>query len=52
MLTKLVDMGVDPTREDSLKQTGLFYAVRDNNSKIVAYLLSKGCDSNKIDVNG
>ena len=38
MLKVLVELGIDPVKEDLLKQTPLFYASREGNSAIIDYL--------------
>lgn len=45
MIQLLVQMGADPVREDSLKQTPLFYACREGNTKAIAFLISDGRDN-------
>jgi len=45
MMKALVDLGISATREDSLKQTPLFYACREGNNQAVAYLV-KDCRDN------
>lgn len=47
MIKVLVDFGVDPKREDSLKQTPLFYIAREGNNKAIQYL----CGDHHVDVN-
>ena len=47
----VVDFGVNPTKADTLKQTPLFYAAREGNAKIVAFLceVSRGENINRQD---
>ena len=47
MCQVLIDMGVNPLREDHLKQTPLFYSVRDGNMQVAQLLLDKGAEVNK-----
>ena len=42
MLKVLVELGVDPHKEDTLKQTPIFYAAREGNSALVDYFISLG----------
>ena len=44
MINVLVEMGIDPVREDSLKQTPLFYAAREGNAKVIDFLCSQSPD--------
>lgn len=45
MIKALVDLGIDPTKEDSLKQTPLFYACREGNNEAITYLVSERKDN-------
>lgn len=47
MIKVLVDMGVDPKKEDALKQTPLFYLAREGNNLAIKYL----CEVHLLDVN-
>ena len=47
MIKMLVNFGVDPKREDSLKQTPLFYIAREGNTQAIQYL----CGEHHVDVN-
>ena len=44
MISVLVEMGIDPVKEDSLKQTPLFYAAREGNAKVIEFLCSQKGD--------
>lgn len=46
MMQVLVQMGVDPKKEDSLKQTPLFYVAREGNNLAIQFL----CAEQKVDV--
>ena len=46
------EFGVDPLKEDSLKQTPIFYAARDGNTNIISYLASRGENFNRADKYG
>lgn len=48
----LIEMGVNPLKEDSIKQNPLFYATREGNLGVIALLLEKGGDINKQDKYG
>lgn len=53
MFKVLVDeFGVDPQKEDSLKQTPIFYAAREGNTDIITFLASRGQDFNRPDKYG
>ena len=45
MIKVLVELGIDPTKEDALKQTPLFYAAREGNSKAIQYFCNERGDS-------
>ena len=48
MLKALVeDFGVDPMKEDTLKQTPLFYAAREGNANIISFLAAQGENFNR-----
>ena len=42
MIKMLVSLGVDPKREDTLKQSPLFYACREGLSSVIDFLLTEG----------
>ena len=42
MIKMLVSLGVDPQKEDSLKQTSLFYASREGLTNVIDYLCTEG----------
>ena len=42
MIKVLTELGVDPTREDTLKQTPLFYLCREGNAPAIDFLLARG----------
>lgn len=42
MMKVLVDLGVDPNKEDTLKQIPIFYAAREGNNNLISYLISLG----------
>ena len=44
MMKVLVEMGVDPYKEDTLKQIPIFYAAREGNSSLISYLISLGSE--------
>lgn len=44
MVKVLVELGVSSIKEDSLKQTPLFYAAREGNSNLINYLCGEGGD--------
>ena len=44
MVTALTSLGTDPSREDSLKQTAIFYACREGNNEVIQYLVDIGKD--------
>lgn len=44
MVKVLVEMGVDPHKEDTLKQTPIFYASREGNANLINYLISLGSE--------
>ena len=48
----LIEMGVNPIKEDLLKQSPLFYAVREGNTQVVKLLIDKGADLNRKDKYG
>ena len=48
----LIEMGVNPIKEDLLKQSPLFYAVREGNNQVVKLLIDKGADLNRNDKYG
>lgn len=53
MLRVLVEeFGVDPLKEDTLKQTPMFYAAREGNSKIISLLVARGDVLNRADKYG
>ena len=52
MCQVLIDMGVDATKEDDLKQIPLFYAAREGYNKVINLLLDHGCDVNRSDKYG
>lgn len=37
-------MGVDPLKEDALKQTPIFYAAREGNTNLINFFISRGID--------
>lgn len=45
MVKMLAEMGIDPAKEDTLKQTALFYASREGNSNVISFLLTEGRDN-------
>ena len=44
MINVLVELGIDPVKEDSLKQTPLFYAAREGNAKVIDFLCGHRAD--------
>ena len=44
MINVLVELGIDAVREDSLKQTPLFYAAREGNAKVIDFLCAQKGD--------
>ena len=44
MINVLVELGIDPLKEDSLKQTPLFYAAREGNAKIIEFMCARSAD--------
>lgn len=52
MVQVLVDMGVNPIKEDLLKQTPLFYAAREGNTLVAQVLINKGINVNHQDKYG
>ena len=44
MINVLVELGIDPVKEDSLKQTPLFYAAREGNAKLIDFLCGHRAD--------
>jgi len=44
MVQLLVRLGVDPAKEDILKQTPIFYACREGNNDVIQYLVDVGKD--------
>jgi len=42
MIKVLVELGVDPKKEDTLKQTALFYASREGLTDAISYLCTTG----------
>lgn len=44
MMKVLVEMGVDPHKEDTLKQNPIFYAAREGNAALITYLISLGSE--------
>lgn len=52
MIKVLVELGMDPIKEDSLKQTPIFYASREGNADAINYLCSKGDSVNRQDKYG
>lgn len=45
-------LGVKGNYEDTLKQTALYYACRDNRLKLIDLLVTEGCNVNHIDTYG
>ena len=45
MVKVLVELGMDPIKEDSLKQTPLFYASREGNSQVIDFFCNQCGDS-------
>ena len=53
MIKVLIDLGMDPIKEDSLKQTPLFYASREGNVQAIEFLCNQaGDDVNRQDKYG
>ena len=52
MVQVLIDLGCNTQREDDLKQTPLYYAVREGNRKLINLLIEKGLMVNHIDKYG
>ena len=52
MVQVLVEMGVNPLKEDLLKQNPLFYCAREGNMKVAQLLVQKGADVNHKDKYG
>ena len=52
MCHMLIEMGVNPIKEDLLKQSPLFYAAREGNLQFVQLLIEKGADVNRKDKYG
>lgn len=44
MMKVIVDMGVDPLKEDTLKQAPIFYAAREGHCHLINYLIQLGSD--------
>ena len=44
MLKVLIELGMDPIKEDSLKQTPIFYASREGNSQAIDFLVNQAGD--------
>ena len=42
MIKMLRTLGVDPTKEDTLKQSPLFYASREGLTEVIDYLCTEG----------
>ena len=42
MIRMLVSLGLEPTKEDTLKQSPLFYASREGLTNVIDYLLTEG----------
>jgi len=53
MIKVLIELGVDPKKEDTLKQTPLFYACRQGNAAAIEYFITEGKDNvNRQDMYG
>ena len=52
MIKVLTEMGMDPIKEDSLKQTPLFYASREGNTEAINFLVAQGDNVNRQDKYG
>lgn len=52
MVQVLVEMGVNPLKEDLLKQNPLFYTSREGNLLLASFLIQKGVDVNSKDKYG
>ena len=44
MIKVLADLGVDPLKEDTLKQSPLFYAAREGNSAVIDFLCARDAE--------
>lgn len=44
MIKMLRSLGVDPTKEDTLKQSPLFYASREGLTEVIDYLCTEGAN--------
>ena len=45
MIKVLIELGMDPIKEDSLKQTPIFYASREGNTEAIDFLCNQCGDS-------
>ena len=52
MIKVLIELGVDPKKEDSLKQTPIFYASREGLNEVISFLVEKGIEVNRQDKYG
>ena len=53
MIKVLIELGVDSKKEDTLKQTPLFYACRQGNAAAIEYFITEGGDNvNRQDMYG
>ena len=44
MVKVLIELGVDPQKEDTLKQKPIFYAAREGNIALINFLISLGSE--------
>ena len=44
MVKVLIELGVDPQKEDTLKQKPIFYAAREGNIALINFLMSLGSE--------
>ena len=49
MVEYLLTQGVDPTVNDTLNQTALFYASREGKPSLLETLVARGCNPNHVD---
>eukprot|EP01017_Pseudomicrothorax_dubius_P027379 TRINITY_DN3145_c0_g5_i1.p1 TRINITY_DN3145_c0_g5~~TRINITY_DN3145_c0_g5_i1.p1 ORF type:complete len:575 (+),score=82.61 TRINITY_DN3145_c0_g5_i1:309-2033(+) len=50
MVKLLIQYGADPRFKDNLKQTALYYLARDGKTKVLEYLLDRGCPIDDTDI--
>ena len=52
MVKFFIRKGVDPKYKDTLKQTALYYAAREDHIELIKHLVELGCNINDVDEYG